>query len=422
VNYQECISFLYNSLPVFHRIGAAAYKNNLDNTYALLEAIGNPHKKLRAIHVAGTNGKGSVSHNLASILMETGYKTGLYTSPHLKDFRERIQINGNFISSKFVVNFVKKYRTIIAKIQPSFFEMTVAMAFLYFAKNEVDIAVIEVGMGGRLDSTNVVFPILSIITNISFDHTQFLGDSLEKIATEKAGIIKPQTSVVIGEKQPQTQAVFQSITKEKNAPLFYAADMCKINTWQRNENGVNFSFNGSENIFFSPLSADYQRNNFITVKAACTLLDAFLPMPLNIAAGFANCVKNTHLHGRWEVLQQNPLCIADTGHNEAGIAFVCQQLSQMPYKKLHFVLGVVEDKDLSHILPLLPTKATYYFCKADIPRGLAADILAKKAAEFGLFGNVYSSVKEAFMAAKNIAHKEDLVFVGGSTFTVAEVV
>jgi len=409
MTYPQCLEYLYNKLPVYQRIGAAAYKADLENVVKLLSLFGNPHQHFKAVHIGGTNGKGSISHNLASIFQEAGYKTGLYTSPHLKDFRERIRINGEMIPRKYVIDFTKNNQSLFEEIKPSFFEMTVAMAFLYFAQQQIDMAIVEVGMGGRLDSTNVIQPVLSVISNISYDHQQFLGNSLEAIAAEKAGIIKENTPVVIGETQAETIPIFTKTARQKHAPVFFA-DQMKFDNELIYRN------------LQSPLQGIYQEKNIKTVVAACHILGEKIIPKSAIKKGIKNCVTNTHLMGRWQILQQNPLCIADTGHNEAGIRCVCRQLTQTPHNQLHFVLSVVNDKDIETILKLLPKDAVYYFCKADIPRGLAADLLQKSAQKFGLRGKVYVSVKNAYQAAKRAAKPQDLVFAGGSTFTVAEVV
>lgn len=419
MNYKETLDFLFSQLPIFQRIGAAAYKANLDNTYALMSLLGDPHKKFKSVHIAGTNGKGSTAHMLASIYQESGYKTGLYTSPHLKDFRERIRINGRMISEKFVIDFVDKYREDFIPISPSFFELTMAMAFQYFANEKVDIVILETGMGGRLDSTNIVTPELSIITNIGFDHMQFLGDNLSQIAAEKAGIIKEKIPVLIGEKQLDTTAVFEATASYRKAQLLFAEDL--IDLKENEENMYRVSKHG-EIVFpelHVPLKGKYQEKNVRTVLAAAELLN--LPKQA-VIRGIANVQKNATLLGRWQTLQVEPLAICDTAHNQAGLKYVMTQLNQMTYQKLHFVLGVVNDKEIDKMLDLLPTSAVYYFCKAAIPRGLEADILQAKAKEKGLEGEVYSSVHEAFNAAKKQAGKSDLIFVGGSTFTVAEVV
>lgn len=421
MNYEETLAFLYSQLPIFQRIGAAAYKANLDNTYALMEVLNQPHKKFKSVHIAGTNGKGSTAHMLASIYQEAGYKTGLYTSPHLKDFRERIRLNGEMVSEEFVVDFVEKYSEQFKSIFPSFFELTMAMAFQYFAKEKVDIVILETGLGGRLDSTNIVNPELSIITNIGMDHMQFLGNTLPKIATEKAGIIKLNTPILIGEKQIEIQKVFKQKAEEESSPLFYAEDLVELKQIDTVSNSFRIIYNEQkvlESLNF-PLLGSYQIKNLKTAIAAAMLLD----LPLNaIKSGIENVLINTHFAGRWQILSQNPLTICDTAHNEDGLRYVVKQLEQTPHKTLHFVLGVVNDKVIDEILELFPKKAIYYFCKADIPRGLEVEILQEKAQEIGLKGKTYTSVNAALNAAQKAASKEDLVFVGGSTFTVAEVV
>lgn len=421
MNYDETLHYLYSQLPVFQRIGAAAYKANLDNTYALMDVLNHPEKKFKAVHIAGTNGKGSTAHMLASIYQEAGFKTGLYTSPHLKDFRERIRINGEMVSKEFVVDFVAKYNDDFKGISPSFFELTMAMAFQYFTEEKVDIAILETGLGGRLDSTNIINPELSIITNIGKDHMQFLGDNLRQIAGEKAGIIKSEKPIIIGEKQQEITAVFEQKARENNAPLFYAEDRVTLDLIDNSANIYRIHYKKEllfERLVF-PLRGNYQIKNLKTVIAAAL----HLKLPKNaIKSGIENTLKNTHFTGRWQTLSLNPLTICDTAHNEDGIRYVVDQLEQTPYNRLHFVLGVVNDKDIGNILALLPKEALYYFCKADIPRGLETDILQEKAQKFGLKGKSYSSVIAARNAAQKSAAKDDLVFVGGSTFTVAEVV
>ncbi|MBK9478308.1 MAG: bifunctional folylpolyglutamate synthase/dihydrofolate synthase [Bacteroidetes bacterium] len=430
MNYKQTLEYLYSSLPMFQRIGAAAYKADLNNTIALLKLVRNPEKKFKSIHIAGTNGKGSVSHMLASILQCAGYRVGLYTSPHLKDFRERIKVNGKPISQQDVVQFVEQYKNGFEKIKPSFFEITVGMAFEYFEKQQVDIAVIETGLGGRLDSTNVIKPLLSVITNISFDHEALLGTTLEKIAIEKAGIIKLKTPVVVGEMQAESRFIFSKYAIQNKAELFFADQIYKVQ---------NASIKGTVNpsqemditrtgkVFLEklsiPLLGHYQQKNCCTVLQAVELLQqqSFVVTEKDIKLGMAKVIEQTNFQGRWQVLNRKPLVIADTAHNEAGIKEVMKQLKLTPHKKLHIVLGVVNDKDLSKILHLFPSKALYYFCKADLPRALDAKILQEKAKEYSLKGKVYSSVNEALKAAEKAATKEDLVFVGGSTFTVAEV-
>lgn len=431
MNYQQTLDYLYSQLPMFQRIGSAAYKDNLDNTIAICKLLGNPENKFKSIHVGGTNGKGSTSHLLASVLQSAGYKTGLYTSPHLKDFRERIKINGKMIPQQYVVNFVEKYKKNFEQIAPSFFEMTVGLAFDYFVNQQVDIAVIEVGLGGRLDSTNVITPEVSIITNISFDHTALLGNTLEKIASEKAGIIKPGIPVVIGETQAETQNIFIEKVKNSNASLVFADQHYKPANVHPITNGqllLAMDIQTTSGFIYKDIQTElpglYQQKNIPTVIAATELLiqkgykidEKFLRL------GIRNVVKNTGLLGRWQILSTQPLVIADTGHNEAGIKEVLNQISQTPHKQLHFVLGMVNDKDISTILSLLPKNARYYFCKSSIPRALSAEELAKQAVTAGLNGEICGTVENALFIAKKNAQLNDLVFVGGSTFTVAEVV
>ncbi len=419
---------MFNKLPMYQRIGAAAYKPDLNNTIQLLELLDNPHRDFKSIHIAGTNGKGSVSHMLASVFQEAGYKTGLYTSPHLRDFRERIRINGEMIPEENVVQFIDTYKDPFEAMQLSFFEMTVGLAFDYFSKEQVDIAIVEVGMGGRLDSTNLITPELSVITNIDFDHMKFLGDTRAKIAFEKAGIIKPSIPVVIGETHPETQQVFIEKAKEENSPIYFADqifDCGKILIESLTEQ--RFDVWKSSELYMEslgiPLLGNYQQKNLTTVMCAIDLLrDKFNLTDDNIRDGLAKVIRNTHLMGRWQILCNDPLTIADTGHNVAGISEVVRQLADMSYNKLHFVLGMVNDKDIDSVLQLLPHNCEYYFCKADIPRGLDAHILAEKAFDMGLRGLVYESVSHAYRSAVNAAHFGDVVFIGGSNFTVAEVV
>lgn len=424
MNYQSTLDYLFQSLPMFHRVGAAAYKANLDNTNLLMDLTEHPYQKFKSIHIAGTNGKGSTSHFLASILQETGLKVGLYTSPHLKDFRERIKINGVMIPECEVVDFVTKYKSDFDKIQPSFFEMTVALAFSYFASEKVDIAIIETGLGGRLDSTNVINPLLSIITNIDFDHTQLLGDTLDKIASEKAGIIKPETPVVIGESNPISDLVFNEKSTKENAPICFADKQYHTKILkQENPFLLPLSIDGL--VLKSPLAGAYQVNNLITVFAAIETINQnqwFSISKIEFQRGVSNVIKNTNLLGRWQKINDIPLAIADTGHNPHGLVYVLEQLNQLHKKQIHFVLGMVNDKDIHTVLQLLPKTAIYYFCKANIPRGMDAKLLQENARNFGINGNVYNSVIDAYKNAITNAGKQDVVFVGGSTFTVAEVV
>ena len=428
MNYQETLDWMFNKLPMYQRVGGAAYKVGLDNTIALLQMLDNPHRNFKSVHIAGTNGKGSTSHLLASIFQEAGYKTGLYTSPHLRDFRERIRINGEMIPEDNVVSFIQQHKEAFERMQLSFFEMTVGMAFDYFSHEQVDIAIVEVGMGGRLDSTNLITPELSVITNIGLDHVQFLGDTLEKIAGEKAGIIKPGIPVVIGETQSETQQVFEDKARECQSPIRFADqvfDCDKIHI--ESDSKQMFDIWKESELYLEaveiPLLGNYQSKNLTTVMCAIDLLrQSFDINDDDIRNGVANVIRNTHLMGRWQILNDDPLTIADTGHNVDGIKEVVKQLAEMSYHKLHFVLGMVNDKDIDHVLQLLPRHAEYYFCKADIPRGLDANLLAQKAFELGLRGKVYDSVRDAYRSAVNAALFDDVVFVGGSNFIVAEVV
>ncbi|MCF0200504.1 MAG: bifunctional folylpolyglutamate synthase/dihydrofolate synthase [Bacteroidales bacterium] len=428
MNYAETLDWMFNKLPMYQRIGSAAYKADLNNTIALLNLLGNPHTKFKSVHIAGTNGKGSTSHLLASVFQEAGYKTGLYTSPHLRDFRERIRINGEMIAEDAVVDFITAHKDEFERMELSFFEMTVGMAFDYFAKEKVDIAIVEVGMGGRLDSTNLITPELSVITNIGLDHVKFLGDTMEKIAGEKAGIIKKGIPVVIGETQFETHQVFEDKANECGSPLYFADqifDCDKIhiesNTMQK------FDLWKDSELYLEaveiPLMGNYQQKNLTTVVCALDLLrDRFDLSEDDIREGIAKVIRNTHLMGRWQILNNDPLTIADTGHNVAGITEVVRQLAEMSYDRLHFVIGMVNDKDIDNVLQILPHNCEYYFCKADIPRGLDANILAEKAFAMGLRGQVFESVGHAYRSALNAAHFGDVVFVGGSNFVVAEVV
>jgi dihydrofolate synthase/folylpolyglutamate synthase len=421
-NYQQVLSYLYETLPMFQRVGAVAYKKDLTNTVALCQALGNPHLKFKSIHVAGTNGKGSISHMLASVLQSSGYRTGLYTSPHLKNFTERIKVNGAEVSQEFVIDFVNRIKPEIERINPSFFEITVAMAFDYFSKCKVDVAVIEVGLGGRLDSTNVITPEVSIITNIGFDHKDLLGDTLEKIAYEKAGIIKSGVPVVISQRQPEVEQVFKTKAHEVNAELHFASD----------EYYADLSIRGGE-IYRNkapyisnlqlPLEGNYQTKNVPGVLRACDLLNTkgFKISKEDLIKGLEQTVAQTGLKGRWQQLSTNPLIICDTGHNVDGIKLVVDQLRQQSFDKLHIVLGMVKDKDQMEVLTLLPTDASYYFCQAKIPRALDASALSELAQRCGLKGVVIADVNEAIQAAKQAAKQADLIFIGGSTFVVAEI-
>ena len=427
MTYQEVVEYLYNRLPMFHRIGAAAYKASLENIETLASLLKNPEKKFKSVHVAGTNGKGSVSHMLASIFQEAGYKTGLFTSPHLKDFRERIRINGKMIPEKQVCEFVALHLSEFETIKPSFFEWTTALAFDYFAYEQVDVAIIETGLGGRLDSTNIVTPELSIITNISNDHKYLLGDTIEKIAFEKSGIIKPGVPVIIGERQPECAAIFSQVASDKNAPLFFASDLYRADSIMHSASGQIFRIMRGDQIFMSQLFVDllgiYQQKNICTSLHAVEILGNKFDRinKQSIEMGVGDVVINTGLLGRWQVLKRNPLTIADVGHNEAGIRIVIEQVSKMSFEKLHIVFGMVNDKEVRDVLRILPPMAEYYFCKANIPRALDENELLRIASEFKLCGKPFVSVKEALSAAGKSAGANDLIFIGGSVFVVAEV-
>ena len=402
MTYQQTLDYLFSRLPMYQRDGVVAYKADIGNIVAASKTLKDPHKKFKSIHIAGTNGKGSVSHMLASIFQEAGYKVGLYTSPHLKDFRERIKLSGKMIAKSEVIQFVSKNKTAFEKIDLSFFEFTVALAFHYFAYQKVDIAIIETGLGGRLDSTNIINPELSIITNIGLDHTNLLGDTIQKIAKEKAGIIKSNTPIIIGRNQEEIKPIFQNIANEKKAPLKYA----------------------TAHNFTADVKGNYQKENINTVVTAISEIQkqGWKITDKNIKDGLLNTIKNTGLLGRWQILGQNPLIICDTGHNEDGIKVVFNQIKQTPHKNLHVVFGAVNDKDLDSILNLLPKDAKYYFCKPNILRGLDENILKEIANIKEIKGDSYSSAKTALARAKKQAQLEDLIFIGGSTFVVAEVV
>ena len=423
MNYQETLNWLFSQLPMYQREGQAAYKANLDNTLALDEYFKHPHTHFKTIHVAGTNGKGSVSHMLASILQEAGYKTGLYTSPHLKDFRERIKINGEMVSEQYVIDFVEDNKDLFASIHPSFFEMTVAMAFKYFADQQVDIAVIEVGLGGRLDSTNIITPLASVITNISFDHMALLGNTLEKIAGEKAGIIKSGIPAIVGARDKEYDYVFEERAASVNTTLSFAGEQWNV---EKNPEG-NYHLKRSSGEEFCNLSCelkgDYQRKNIPTVLETIPALRAagLQITDEQVRTGISRVITNTGLHGRWQTLAQSPLTICDTGHNIDGITEIVQQLQKCQYERLHFVIGMVNDKDVDHVLCILPKDAIYYFTKASIPRAMNEEILAEKARTAGLHGTCYPTVATAYEAARQNATKQDMIYIGGSTFVVAEV-
>jgi dihydrofolate synthase/folylpolyglutamate synthase len=404
MTYKESINWLFNQLPVFQNIGAAAYKEDLNNTILLTKHLNHPERNFKTIHVAGTNGKGSTSSMIASVFMEAGYKVGLYTSPHLKDFRERITINGKKISKNYVHQFVLEHKQFFETTELSFFEMTVGLAFQYFSDKKVDIAIIEVGMGGRLDATNIITPLLSIITNIGKDHTAFLGDTLEKIAFEKAGIIKQNIPVVIGEYTIQTKPVFLEVASKNKSEIYFAQDI-------------------NHPDYPCGLLGNYQiKNKKTVIEVFRNLKSNFNISEENIKNGIANVVLNTHLQGRWQILQENPKVICDTAHNAHGLEMVIQQLKKETYNQLHIVLGVVNDKDLDAILPLFPKNANYYFCKPKNERGLNAKTLQDKAKSFQLFGNTYTSISKAYKAALEKSSDKDLIFIGGSNFVVSEII
>ena len=421
--YQQTLDFLYSQLPMYQRVGAKAFKKDLNNIIALCNQLEQPQEAFPSIHIAGTNGKGSTAHLIAAILQASGLKVGLYTSPHYRDFRERIKINGEYISHEAVINFVKQYKPAFTHLKPSYFEITVAMAFEYFKNEAVDIAVIETGLGGRLDSTNIITPLLSVITNIGFDHTNFLGDTLPLIASEKAGIIKNEIPVVIGQRHKETTPVFVKKAQEQDAPIYFAEDLIKLTLIQKKLEGNIYLYNKEPLV--SDLWGDYQRYNVRTALAAIDVLNKYTDYRIYknvIKLGISQTKMLTNMIGRWQKLGDSPLILTDSGHNEDGVKQVVSQLSELSFENLHLVWGAVNDKDITSILTLLPTSATYYFAKPNIPRGLAADKLQQQAAKLGLQGNIYTSVNKALAAAKKAATPQDLIFVGGSTFVVAEVV
>ena len=403
--YQQTLDWMFSKLPMYQRQGKTAFKKDLTNILAFTKYLKYPEKKFKTIHIAGTNGKGSTSHLIASVLQESGLNVGLYTSPHLKDFTERIQINGKPARKNCINNFIKRNKNFLEQQQLSFFEMIVGMAFDYFARKKVDIAIIEVGLGGRLDSTNIITPLASVITNIGFDHTQFLGNTLTEIAIEKAGIIKQNTPIIIGEKQREIVSIFNTTAAKKNAPIYYASKIIKDD-------------------YPTDLKGSYQINNVKTALQTIKIIQkqGFTITEEHIKNGFLNVVKNTNLKGRWQQLKTNPKVICDTAHNTEGLKYVLEQLTSEKYTQLHIVLGVVNDKNLDTILPLFPNNAMYYFCKPNIPRGLDAAILKSTASKYMLKGEKYISVNQAYKTALRFANKEDLIFIGGSTFVVAEVV
>jgi dihydrofolate synthase/folylpolyglutamate synthase len=427
MNYTQTLDYLFSRLPMYQRVGAAAYKADLRNTIKICQVLGNPQNKLQCIHVAGTNGKGSTSHMISAVLQKAGYKVGLYTSPHMLDFRERIKINGKMIAKEYIVDFVEKHKGAFDKIEPSFFEWTVGLAFDYFTNMEVDVAVIEVGLGGRLDSTNVIDPVVSVITNIGMDHMNLLGETMQKIAAEKAGIIKARKPVIISQYQTEVAGIFNEKSKELKAPIQFASKEFKITGTKKINEFLEVSLldkgtNNNHN-YKLDLTGTYQVKNLMGVLAALKVIaeNGFIINEEDIQKGLSNVIKLTGLMGRWQTINEKPLVICDAGHNEDGIKEVLQNLSTYSYKQLHFIIGVVNDKDISSILNLLPKEAIYYFTKASVPRALPETELEAKAIQVGLKGTTFSNVKEALEEAKKKAKANDLIFVGGSTFVVADV-
>lgn len=423
MNYQETVNYLYNCVPMFQKEGSTAYKEGLSTTHALDKHLNHPHSKFKTIHVGGTNGKGSTSHTLAAILQDAGYKVGLYTSPHLIDFRERIRVNGTTISEDYVVKFIAQHKAFYEPLYPSFFELTTAMAFDYFANEQIDIAVVEVGLGGRLDCTNIIHPDLSIITNISNDHNQFLGNTLAEIAAEKAGIIKPNTPVVVGEWVEETRAVFEQKARTLNAEIYFAQDFPKLEEAESKEIPTGWAYSTVDyGILRGELGGYCQLKNTNTILTALPLLQniGYNISELNIRNGFSTVVESTGLLGRWQELQSAPRMVCDTGHNVAGISTIVAQLAKQSYKKLHFVLGMVNDKDIRGVLELLPKDAVYYFTQASVQRAMPASELASLAKTAELHGSEYATVKDACLAAIKEAGVDDFIFVGGSSFIVAD--
>lgn len=427
MKYSETIEFMYNALPMFHRQGRSAFKKDLTNIKTLCNALDNPQSQLKCIHIAGTNGKGSVSHMLAAVLQANGYKTGLYVSPHYKDFRERIKVNGKYISRSYVCHFIEKNKKLFEEVKPSFFEMTVALAFSYFQDQKVDFAVIETGLGGRLDSTNIIKPLLSIITNISWDHSDILGDTLEKIAVEKAGIIKENTPVLIGRKQLETKGVFERVSNDLSADLYYADDLIEHYSYNLNPIGIyqiKAKIFGMEQFISPSLTGLYQVENVKSVIGAVDLLKKYTDVSLEsnkIVYALEHTIELTRFMGRWQTISKIPLVICESAHNEDGIHFLMKQIEMMKYNNLHIVCGFVKDKPLNSVLTLFPKKAKYYFVNAKLPRALAAADLKNLAAKYDLKGNKYSSVQRGLAFAKKAAKNNDLIVVTGSIFVVAEV-
>lgn len=425
--YQQALKYIYDRLPMYQRLGSAAYKKDLTNTIKLCEYTGNPQNNIKTIHIAGTNGKGTTTHIIAGGLQAQGYKVGVYTSPHYKDFRERIKINGTYIPKRFIIDFLNRYSKELEKIQPSFFEMTVAMAFLYFDEEKVDFAVIETGLGGRLDSTNVIIPLLSVITNISFDHQSMLGNTLAEIAGEKAGIIKNNIPVIIGESQKETDHVFIQKAIEMSAPVYFANDHIQLTQTGFTDQNKIYNIKYNQQIWIENLTTDlsgpFQERNIITGMYALKQLSETVNINIEkLKLFFADLKSKTGYIGRWQILGSNPLIIADSAHNEGGLKIILREIQELKYKNLHIIIGFVNDKELSSVLELFPKKAIYYFAKANIPRGLNAALLKTEGEKYGLSGKSYISVRKALAAAKIKAHSDDLVFIGGSIFVVAEVI
>lgn len=422
MNYQETLNYLYNSTPVFEHVGAVAYKEGLQNTLALDKHFNHPHTNFKTIHIAGTNGKGSCSHSLASILQEAGYKVGLYTSPHLVDFRERIRVNGQCISKERVVKFVEDERKFFEPLHPSFFELTTALAFKYFDEQKVDIAIIEVGLGGRLDCTNIISPILSIITNISFDHTQFLGDTLAKIAAEKAGIIKKGVPVIIGEANEETSPVFQSKANEVNSDIVFAEDNAIVTSSSPMADGGRRYYLSNNSTLVGELSGDYQERNMNTILCACNILKQMNIIKNDdvIAKGLTNICKNTGLLGRWQTIQNNPTVVCDTGHNVGGWNYLAPQIKRQQCNRLRIVFGMVDDKDINSVMYLLPKNAIYYWTQAESKRAIKAERVAEIAIKHDLRGEIFDNVEVAYTKALQDSNKDDFVFVGGSSYIVAD--
>lgn len=427
MNYRQTLDFLYSQLPAYHRIGKAAYKNDLENSNALDEYLGKPHQSYRTIHVAGTNGKGSLSHMIASVLMEAGFRTGLYTSPHLRDFRERIRVNGRMISKSAVTEFIRKHSAFLSALKPSFFEMTVGMAFDYFARSEVDFAVIETGLGGRLDSTNIISPLLSVITNIGHDHFDLLGNTFEKVACEKAGIIKNDVPAVISETQEETRKVFLDKAGQTGSEIYFADQnySCRLEEINYRTGVRQFSITeistGKSYSGETSLGGDYQARNIQALFQVFNVIKGIIHVEdKDILNGIRKVKANTRLMGRWQILGRKPLVIADTGHNKEGLTYVLGQIERITRKKLHFVLGFVSDKDRDELLPLFPVSAGYYFTRASVPRALDEKVLMAEAARWNLKGTCYPDVRSALIAALASASDDDLIFIGGSTFIVAD--